>query len=103
LGFFSMEETMRRYILAVAAAAAVLAAGVLTSGRAEAMTLSAPAGMQGAINDTNLAQDVAYGCRRSWRCGPYGCGWRRVCRWTGGRYYGRPYGYWRGGRYYRRW
>jgi hypothetical protein len=19
------------------------------------------------------------GCRRVWRCGPWGCGWRRVC------------------------
>ena len=83
---------MRRTILATAATLAVLAAGSLAPSRAEAMALSTPAGIQAAIDGTSLAQDVAYVCRRVWRCGPYGCGWRRYCYWTGPhRYYGHRY------------
>lgn len=89
---------MRPTILATAATLAVLTATTaLAPNRAEAMALSTPAGIRAAIDDTGLAQDVAYICRRVWRCGPYGCGWRRVCYWT------RPYWrhrHWRG---YRRW
>ena len=92
---------MRRLILAIAAALAVVAAGSLAPGRAEAMPLSMPAGIRAAIDETSLAQDVAYVCRRVWRCGPYGCGWRRTCYWTGPRY---DRGYRHGPRrYYRRW
>lgn len=92
---------MRRIVLATAATLALLAAGSLAPGRAEAMTISTPAGIAAAVDATGLAQDVAYVCRRVWRCGPYGCGWRRACWWTGGpRYYG-PGPYWRH-RYYRR-
>ena len=73
---------MRRTVLATAATLAILAAGSLVPNRAEAMTVTTPAGIQAAIEGTNLVQDVAYVCRRVWRCGPYGCGWRRVC-WGG--------------------
>ena len=96
-----MEETMRRIVLATALAFAVIAAGALAPGRAEAMTLAAPAGLQAAIGETSLAQDAAYVCARVWRCGPYGCGWRRVCSWTGPRRYWGHRG-WRW-RHYRRW
>ncbi len=98
---------MRRIILATAAALALLAAGSLAPGRAEAMTISTPAGIAAAVDANSLTQNVAYVCRRVWRCGPYGCGWRRVCYRTGpGYYYGGPgyYGpgpYYRGHRYYR--
>lgn len=92
---------MRRIVLATAATLALLVAGSLAPGRAEAMTISTPAGIAAAVDATGLAQDVAYVCRRVWRCGPYGCGWRRSCWWTGGpRYYGRG-PYWRGRPYYR--
>ena len=87
---------MRRTVLAISATLALLVAGSLAPNRAEAMTLSTPAAIQAAIDDTSLAQDVAYVCRRVWRCGPYGCGWRRDCWWTG------PRRHWRG-RYWRRW
>jgi hypothetical protein len=90
---------MRRIVLSTAATLAILAAGSLVPNRAEAMTVTTPAGIKAAIDDTSLVQDVA--CRRVWRCGPYGCGWRRVC-W-GGRYYygGGPYSYgYGGGPYY---
>jgi hypothetical protein len=48
------------------------------------MTVAMPAGIAKAID--SLAQDVAYVCRRVWRCGPWSCGWRRACWWTGPRY-----------------
>jgi hypothetical protein len=99
---------MRRFILAAAATLAVLVAGSLAPGRADAMTVSTPAGIAAAVEATSLAQDVAYVCRRVWRCGPYGCGWRRACYYGGGRgYYGRGYyggrRYYGGRGYYRRW
>jgi hypothetical protein len=97
-----MEEAMRRIVLATAATLAILVVGSFVPNRAEAMTVTTPVGLVAALDGTNLAQDVAYVCRRLWRCGPYGCGWRRACWWTGGGpyyygyggsypYYGRPY------------
>lgn len=73
---------MRRIVIATAAALAVFGAITLTVGRADAMALSTPAGIQDAIDDTGLVKDVAYVCRRVWVCGYYGCGWRRSCYWT---------------------
>jgi hypothetical protein len=86
-----MEEAMRRIFLAIAATLAILAVGSLVPNRAEAMTVTPPAAIKAILDDSNLVQDVA--CRRVWRCGPYGCGWRRVC-WGGPYYYGYggPYG-----------
>lgn len=79
---------MRKWILLAALTAGVLSMGSLAPNRADAMTIGAPAGLAVAAGQADLAQDVAYVCRRAWRCGPYGCGWRRVCGWTGPRYYG---------------
>jgi hypothetical protein len=90
---------MRRIVLALAATLAILVAGSLAPNRAEAMAVSTPAGIAAAVDAAGLAQDVAYVCRRVWRCGPYGCGWRRACWWSGPRYYG-PRRYYRH-RYYR--
>jgi hypothetical protein len=92
-----MEEAMRRLVLATAATLAILLVGSFVPNRAEAMTVTTPAGLQAAIEDTNLLQDVA--CRRVWRCGPYGCGWRRVC-WRSAPYYGGGYGVYGGGPFY---
>lgn len=91
---------MHRAVLSAAATFAILAGAAMLPQNAEAMTLPAPAGIAAAVEGNNLAQDVAYVCRRVWRCGPYGCGWRRACYWTGPRFYGRPY--WRH-RHWRRW
>ncbi len=88
---------MRRIVLATAATLALLVAGSFAPNRAEAMTVTTPTGLAAALEGSNLAQDVAYVCRRVHRCGPYGCGWRRVCWWTGGG----PY-YYGGGPYYGR-
>ena len=81
-----------------AATLAILAAGSITPNRAEAMTVTTPSGIQNAINENSLLQDVQVACRRVWRCGPYGCGWRRVC-WRAAPYYG-GYGYYGGYRPY---
>jgi len=95
---------MRRIVLATAATLVLLVAGSFAPNRAEAMTVTTPSGLMAAIDGTNLAENIAYVCRRVWRCGPYGCGWRRACWWTGGGpyygYYGGPYYY--GRPYYRR-
>ena len=95
---------MRKTLLALCAAVNVFAAGALTTGTASAITLSSPAGIAAAIDDTSLAENVAYVCRRVRVCGPYGCTWRRQCYHT--RPYYRPYyrsyrHHYRGHRYYR--
>ena len=81
---------MRRTLFAAAAALAILAGGSLVPNQASALTVPVPAGIRAVIDGSNLAQDIAYVCRRVWRCGPYGCGWRRACWWTGP-YYRRYY------------
>jgi hypothetical protein len=92
---------MRRIALICTAAAAIVAAGAFASSDARAMPLRASAGLAVALPESNLAENVAYYCRRVWRCGPYGCGWRRACAWAPGYYaYGydprpRPYWAWR--------
>ena len=74
----------------LAAAAALVVVGI-ASPKAEAMTISAPAGLNAAIHEANPTQEVAYNCRRVWRCGSYGCGWRRACYWSPGQEYGYSY------------
>ncbi|HVX92390.1 MAG TPA: hypothetical protein VG985_04125 [Xanthobacteraceae bacterium] len=103
---------MRKHLLAIAAVFTLLGAGSLAPGRAEAMPLAAPSAARQAIESTNLADRVAYVCRRFWGCGYYGCGWRRSCYWTPG-YYGyygyygpyRPWGYhrWHHWHHWRHW
>jgi len=78
---------MRRTLLVIAATVAVVSTGSLVTDRADAMTLSAPAGLRAAIADTGLTDQIAYVCRNVWRCGSYGCGWRRACYWRPGGYY----------------
>jgi len=97
---------MRRIVLATAATLAILAVSFVPN-RAEAMTVTTPAGILAAVNGSSVVQEVAYVCRRLWRCGPGGlCGWRRACWWTGGGPYyygyGTPYPYYYGRPYYRR-
>jgi hypothetical protein len=90
---------MHKTVLAAAATLAILAGASLAPQSAAAMP-AAPAGLTAAIPANSLAQDVAYVCRRVWRCGRYGCGWRRACYWTGPRRYWGPH-YYR--RHWHRW
>jgi len=93
--FIGMEKAMRRTVLGTAATLAILAVVSLVPNRAEAITVTTPANIQAVVNDANPVHDVALACNRVWRCGPYGCGWRRVCWRTGPSpyYYGGPYYY----------
>jgi hypothetical protein len=89
---------MRRIILATTITLAILAVQSLVPNRAEAMPVTTPADILGVLKDTNVVQEIA--CRRVWRCGPYGCGWRAVC-WADpyshpGTYYGGFYNYYGG-------
>jgi hypothetical protein len=90
---------MRSLLKVCAAAGTVLACGLTLSQRAEAM----PIASSPLATDAGLVTQVQYGCPPVWRCGPWGCGWRRVC--YGGPiypYYGYGYRpYWRYG--YRPW
>ena len=82
---------MRQFYLVIAAAVALISALTFAPPRADAAAaMPVPSGMQTAIQESSLLEDIAYVCRRVWRCGPYGCGWRRVCNYTAPRYY-RPY------------
>jgi hypothetical protein len=77
---------MRKTVLAMTAAAAMLSVGALSAG---AMTLTAPDGARAAIDTISPVEQA--GC---WRHGWHGWGWYR---WCGHRYgYGYDYGYDRG-------
>lgn len=107
---------MRKLSLAGLIVTGFIAAAALIPGQAQAIPLAAAPGSLATV-DTSGAEKVQYGCRRVWRCGRWGCGWRRVCRGPryGGPYFGfaapgfgvyvgprRPYRncYWRYGRRY---
>jgi hypothetical protein len=97
---------MRNVLIACAMSACLLSAGSLSAGQAHAMSAANPAGVLGALTETNLTSQATYACRPAWRCGPYGCGWRNVCFWRPAPYYGvyRPYGFYRPyGGYRRHW
>ena len=80
---------MRKLILTIAAAAALLTPGILTN-RADAMTIGTPAGLRGAIDDVAMTDQVRWWRyhRRCWGC-------YRSYAWWGPRYhrYHRWYGW----------
>jgi hypothetical protein len=73
---------MRKFAMTIAAVAAIVGAGSLLPTQASAMTVPAPAGLATAAGEANLAEPVAYVCRRVWN----GYRWRQVCSY-------RPSGY----------
>jgi len=77
---------MRKAILTGIVLATVSLCGIFAISPATALTY-APAGLAAALADANSVQPVDYVCRRVHRCGPYGCGWRRVCFETGPSFY----------------
>ena len=81
---------MRRILLSLTAASAIVAAASVVP--ANAMTVGTASGIQAAINDTNALEDVAYVCRHRYYSS------RRVCWWRPG-----GYGGWRRGGWRRRW
>ena len=91
---------MRKTLVATAVAAIFSAGAFLASG-ANAMTLTAPAGVRLAAEGVNPAEQVRYVCYRVRSHG----GWRRVCNWRPNRvvvapsYYAPTYGFY-GSPYY---
>jgi hypothetical protein len=75
---------MKGSIYAWALAAVLTGAAMLVPGRAIASPLAAPEGLNAALTRSPVAEEVALVCRRVWRCGPWGCGWRRSCWHTPG-------------------
>ena len=67
---------MRRILLTVTAALAILSAPSLAP--AQAMTVGTAAGIEAALADTSALQDVAYVCRHRFTSS------RRVCWWRPG-------------------
>jgi hypothetical protein len=87
------ETIMRKSIVTACAAAAMFSTILIASNRADAMATSSPAGLLAATETAGQAEQVAYVC--GWN------GYRRVCWWRPGGYYGfyRPYRWHR----WRRW
>ena len=65
---------MRKVLLTLTAASALVAAASVVP--ASAMTVGTASGIQSAVNDAALLQDVAYVCRHRYYSS------RRVCYWT---------------------
>jgi hypothetical protein len=90
---------MRKTILTATVATALSAGAFLTSG-ANAMTVTAPAGLRPAIEGANVVEPTRYVCYRN-RRGVRACSWRanrRVVVAPSYGYYGAaPYGYGYGG------
>ncbi len=81
---------MRKLLLAITTAAAVLLVGSFTADRANAMTVGSASGVRAAIEDVSAMLEVPYVCRHRWSTSG------RRCWWVPGE---RRYRYWR----YRRW
>ena len=65
---------MRKTLLSLAAASALMAAAPIVP--ANAMTVGTASGIQAAIDGTSTVEDVAYVCRHRYYSS------RRVCWWT---------------------
>jgi hypothetical protein len=81
------REQESKILLSLTAASAIVAAASISP--ASAMTVGTASGIQAAIADTSVLDEVAYVCRHRYYSS------RRVCWWRPGGYY-RP---WRYGRY----
>jgi hypothetical protein len=77
---------MRKTLVTIAAAMAVVAAGSLVPDRAQATGLTV--GIGSGFGEVDIATRVHYDCPRVWRCGPFGCDFRSACGWNG---YGHTY------------
>jgi hypothetical protein len=80
---------MRKILLSLAAASAIVSAASLAPVSANAMTPGTASGIRAAIEDTSAIEDVRMVCRHRYYSS------RRVCFWQPGGYYYRPH--------YRRW
>ena len=76
---------MRKILLSVAAAVAIVSAASLAPTSANAMTPGSAAGVLGALEETSLVDDVRYVCRHR------GYSSRRACWWEPSRRHYRPH------------
>lgn len=79
---------MRKIVLSLAAAAAIISAASLAPTQANAMTVGTASGIEAAIAETSAVLDVATVCRHRYYSS------RRVCTWVPDRRrppYRRPY------------
>ena len=83
----SLDRLVARGVVPLARLVELLSAG---PSRVLGLPLNSLApGAPVALNVSKSAiEQVAYICRPVWRCGPWGCGWRRACFWRPG-----PYGF----------
>jgi len=73
---------MRRIAITCVGATALFMTTNFAPSSSQAMTIATPAGLNKAIQETKLTEDVAYVCRGWW--------WRR-CAWVPGPYWGARY------------
>jgi hypothetical protein len=85
---------MNRTLLSLATATAIVSAATLLPSRADAMSVGSAAAMEMALEDMSALENAAYVCRHRYYSS------RRVCWWTPGRRYYRPYRSYRRWRYY---
>jgi hypothetical protein len=85
---------MRKFMIAAALAAGFSAAGAMTP--AQAITITAPAGLSDAGGTTNNVTQARYVCRRWWAYGR----WHRRCYWRPDYYRHRHHRYWHHHRWY---
>ncbi|MBX9847003.1 MAG: hypothetical protein K2Z80_34865 [Xanthobacteraceae bacterium] len=79
---------MRRILLSLTVASAIVTAAALAT-PASAMTVGTAFGIQAAVDETRILDDVAYVCRHRYYSS------RRVCWWRPGGYSWRPWRRWR--------
>lgn len=85
---------MKKRILTLAAAAAIVSTATLLPTRADAMSVGTAAAIEAAVAELGAIENVAYVCR--WRYN------RRVCWWVPSRRVYRPYRSYRSHRFHRR-
>jgi hypothetical protein len=99
---------MRSTVLAIAAAAGMVSTGALLSAAQAAdfypMPEAPPPAAEAAPPPVAIAPRPAVvlvepPCPVVWRCGYWGCGWRRACGPVGPEVYVRPWGYYGYGAY----
>ena len=74
---------MRRIAITCVGATALFMTTNFAPSSSQAMTIATPAGLNKAIQETKLTEDVAYVCRGGW--------WWRRCGWVPGPYWGARY------------
>ena len=84
---------MRKSLLSLVAASAIVSAAALVPTGASAFTAGTASGVRAAIEDVSLLEEAAWVCRHRWRSSRRACYWARPYRPYYRPYY-RRYRYW---------